>query len=67
MYSEFGSSKAVFPYPGLDFWLPVSPAAGERVLLLNKCAAVLTALGAGTRVTTPILFASFTYLFLNCI
>ena len=67
MYEEFASSKAVFPYPGFDFWNPVSPSTGEWVLLINKYAALLTAIGAGTRVATPVLFASFTYLFLNCI
>ena len=67
MYEEFGSSKAVFPYPGLDLWLPVSPTWGERVLLINRIAAVCVAIGAGTRVATPILFLSFTYLFLNCV
>ena len=67
MFDEFASSKAVFPYPALDMWLPASPLVGEWVLLVVHLAAICTAIGACTRVATPVLFLSFTYLFLNCV
>ncbi|KAL1524844.1 hypothetical protein AB1Y20_019724 [Prymnesium parvum] len=67
MYEELASSKAVFPYPALDLWTPVSPAGGSWILFLNACAAWLTTFGLCTRLATPLLCATFTCLFLNCV
>ena len=66
VFLDFGTSKGVYPYPGIGWVAPPTPETGEMLLRINKVAAVLTGLGLCTKAATVVLFLTFTWIFLIC-
>ena len=66
MFDAFRVSKMVFPYPGLGWVAPVGFEMGTFILLVNRISAICTCLGVATRLATPILGVTFTYIFVLC-